>query len=820
MSEHLSAESDPRPDSSLDTRTSRINPEHEADLDSEIAPERSVARLQKIVDQLAFAVLIIRDTGAVAIANTMAQQVFLCHAAQNPATSATSATPHINLAGIPLGQLLHLDGCPFPSLPMPAAQLPTTHRGEEFPAANPMLSAAKEALHSLHKGITDHVAFLLHPQDRCGFRHITANGPPGTLLHFAATIDHLTTAHDRFAILHLLHIPLGPVSRKPLRFISPAAHPSISHKQINSTHDTAQNPKQIPLTPSAILDTTGTVVEANKAWHDTSTKNTHDDRTATCAKGHNYLEICDSLSRDLRLPHSQGKKGKSSLIRAESLPASAWTSARAAIGIRAVLSPEIPDASFTLEYVDTDPCEERWFEFSAVALPGREKHCAISHHDVSSRQRAQRQLHENAEHDLATGLHNRASLLSCLPLCLARAHQADNILALFSIGFTYRGKNSNTPEWQTDEQILRNLAQQLAATRRSNDLLARTGDMQFALIFENMRGKSQVGRLAKRLATALSAPVSTEEGEFHLQPCIGISLSSPHATRPLDLLLDAEEAMRASQRAGVSWQIGAPWRPARTSRRAKAVQDLRSALSEQQFDLHYQVIHALPSCAPRAIEVLTRKHKNGNTLNATNFIQDAEEAGLITSIDEWVLESVCKQLEEWSKWSGHAISTLPIHINVSSHSLASRSFPQRLSTLLDTYNLQGERLTIEIRDDNIFSCDQTITALTSLAQRGVRICIDGFGAGNMPVSELLRFPISALKIDRTLLPNTKDDKKQLTLWRSIINFAHNLGIEALAGKIETRHQFDIAQATGCDACQGYALSMPKDAKSLFTSTEW
>jgi EAL domain-containing protein (putative c-di-GMP-specific phosphodiesterase class I) len=234
---------------------------------------------------------------------------------------------------------------------------------------------------------------------------------------------------------------------------------------------------------------------------------------------------------------------------------------------------------------------------------------------------------------------------------------------------------------------------------------------------------------------------------------------------------------------------------------------LRRAVNRQQLRLCYQPVVDASTGALSGAEALLRwDHPDLGAVSPEKFIPLAEETGLICSIGTWVLEQACRQARAWREGGLGDVQT---SVNVSARQLVSSAFPDMLRRILRETGISGDVLTLEITENTLMSASgQAVSILRELKDTGVCIAIDDFGTGYSSLSYLKRFPIDALKIDRSFVFDLPHDKESVAITRSILALARNLGLRVLAEGVETRSQLEFLTAEGCDRIQGFYFSRP------------
>jgi EAL domain-containing protein (putative c-di-GMP-specific phosphodiesterase class I) len=236
--------------------------------------------------------------------------------------------------------------------------------------------------------------------------------------------------------------------------------------------------------------------------------------------------------------------------------------------------------------------------------------------------------------------------------------------------------------------------------------------------------------------------------------------------------------------------------------------DLRDAVEKNQFFLAYQPTFALTDMAPTGVEALIRwRHPTRGVLQPDAFIPLLEETGLITEVGRWVLREACRQCASW-RWRGYPIT---VAVNVSARQLDTDELLGDIERALSASGLEPAALTIEVTETTLMrDIEATVHRLGQIKQLGVRIAIDDFGTGYSSLAHLQRFPVDALKIDRSFIAGLQHNEEGETLIRTLVQLGKSLSIETFAEGIEQQHELSLLQGEDCDSGQGFLFSRPLD----------
>jgi diguanylate cyclase (GGDEF)-like protein/PAS domain S-box-containing protein len=433
-------------------------------------------------------------------------------------------------------------------------------------------------------------------------------------------------------------------------------------------------------------------------------------------------------------------------------------------------------------------------------------------HDISDRKRAEQRLVHNAYHDVLTGLPNRALFLDRLERALTRWQR--NPREQFAVVFLdldrFKVVNDSLGHAAGDELLVA-IAGIVGRCIRDEDTVARLGGDEFAVLLNHVEGETDAALVAERLHSCLEQPIRVGGQNVFVSCSAGIAL--PHADeKPEDMVRNADIAMYKAKSEGPARH--AIYHPNMHTAAVNILEldmDLRVALQEQQFVLHYQPIYTLDNGHLSGFEALLRwKHPRRGLLLPAEFLHRAEDTGIIISIGRWVMREVCAQLGAWNRICG--TERLPfISFNVSSRQLAQADLVGEIAAALREHAVPRDRLMLELTETSLMqspeSCALTIRKLRDL---GVRFTIDDFGTGYSSLSYLHRLPISGLKIDRSFITRLEHGGDSSEFVATIVALAHSLGLDAVAEGVETERQFSNLQKLRPKYVQGFYLSYPLD----------
>ena len=439
--------------------------------------------------------------------------------------------------------------------------------------------------------------------------------------------------------------------------------------------------------------------------------------------------------------------------------------------------------------------------------------------DITERRRAEADVRHMAHHDILTGLPNRAVFterleraLDCLrgegrlddPRCAALNGKC--LVAVLFLDLDRFKDVNDTLGHAAGDQLLQLVAERIQHCLRSEDTLARLGGDEFAVLLEdNVQAGEQVTEVARRIINAVSAPYILDGHEALVGVSVGITLCTPGDTDadPALLLRQADmalyEAKTQERGAFCFFQAGMH---AAVRRRKEMERDLRRALSENRFEVHFQPMVALRPQRISGAEALARwLHPTHGLVAPAEFIPLAESAGLIGELGAWVLRAACARA---AKWNG-----LCLAVNLSPEQVRRPGLVELVTSVLAETGLPPSRLELEITESILLQeTATTVTTLGRLRDLGVGIALDDFGTGYSSLSYLRRFPFSKIKVDRSFVAGMATDPGAAAIVQAVATLGRSLNIRVNAEGVETEDQLSMLSAMGCREVQGFLFGRP------------
>ncbi len=433
--------------------------------------------------------------------------------------------------------------------------------------------------------------------------------------------------------------------------------------------------------------------------------------------------------------------------------------------------------------------------------------------EVNERKAIQKQLEHNSNHDALTRIPNRSYLTNLLSRVIKRPERHKNYMfaVLFLDIDRFKVINDSLGHMKGDDLLI-TVAKRLETCIRPVDRLARFGGDEFVIFMDDIKDVTDSIVVCERIQKELSAPFDLGEREIFITASIGIALSATGYHQANDILRDADSAMYRAKALGRDRYELFDTKLHRTAMKLLELEsDLWRAMEQREFIIHYQPIVSVSDSKITGAEALLRwNHPEQGIIPPFEFIPLAEETGLISAIGEWVLRTACAQNR---KWQDQGNTHLKININFSARQFQCQDIPELISNVLQEIGMNEQSLDIEITE-SIAMEPTSIATLKKLTEMGIQTSIDDFGTGYSSLGSLKRFPISAIKIDKSFIKDITVNPNVEAIIKAIIIMAHTLNIKVIAEGVETAEQFSFLRNYSCDEAQGYYFSKPLPTKEF------
>jgi len=449
-------------------------------------------------------------------------------------------------------------------------------------------------------------------------------------------------------------------------------------------------------------------------------------------------------------------------------------------------------------------------EMSVGELPDDERPRRVAFlRDITARKAHEEELERQATHDSLTGLPNRELLRRRFEEAIDAATTRTAALVLLDLdGFR---EVNDTLGHAVGDRLLQEIASRLAACAGRGDTVARLGGDEFAVLLPGATLEDAEERI-RTMAKVLGESFVIEGLSLHIEAGFGIALYPDHGEAANGLIQRADVALYVAKRDHAGTAVYAPEQDYNSVRQLTLKGELRHAVDRGELVLNFQPQISVGTGRVVGAEALVRwRHPRLGLVSPAEFIPLAEHTGLVRPLTQWVLDTAIAQAAAW--W--HRGRLIRVSVNLSARNLREDDLPDRVGDLLVRHGLPAAALTLEITESVIMDDPRrALRVVTNLHALGVTIAVDDFGTGYSSLAYLRRLPARELKIDKSFVLGLDREPSDLRLARSIVEMAHNLGLESVAEGVETEAIWRLLREIGCDAGQGHLFSPPVPAEVL------
>jgi len=421
-------------------------------------------------------------------------------------------------------------------------------------------------------------------------------------------------------------------------------------------------------------------------------------------------------------------------------------------------------------------------------------------------------LNHLAQFDSLTNLINRPALMELLKIALMRMREGQSELAVLFVDLDRFKVINDTYGLIVGDKVLSEVAKRLQNCVRRDDILSRYGSDEFVVIVESIRDEAEASMLAEMIVSKLSLPIFIDDFDIRVRGSVGVAFGGVADDSVEDLLQNANSAMyQAKSRGRNNFQIYSPEMNREAEHRRYLELSLHRAMELNEFEIYFQPQMDLKRGRLRGAEALLRWHHGTlGLVPPDEFIELLEETGLIISVGEWVMRTACELWCQWLK-DGKVPLNAILSINISSYQFG----PQLVETvrkILSEVGIPPYLLDLEITEGTLMdNTEESQKSLTALKNIGIKLSIDDFGTGYSSLSYLTRFPIHALKIDRSFVMDMANNKGNALIAKTIIGLAVSLNLSVIAEGVETLEAAQVLLSQGCEIHQGFYFSKPVTA---------
>lgn len=422
-------------------------------------------------------------------------------------------------------------------------------------------------------------------------------------------------------------------------------------------------------------------------------------------------------------------------------------------------------------------------------------------------------LEHQALHDALTGLPNRSLLIDRLQQAIYVARRTHRSLALLMMDLDRFKEINDTLGHHVGDRLLQEVGTRLLESLRQADTVARLGGDEFALLLPDT-GVDDARYIGSKILSALERVFVLDGHQLYVGASIGIAMYPQHGATAQTLIQRADVAMYVAKRNRLSQAVYNPRDDNHSVGRLALMSDLRTAIDDDALELHFQPKIRLSDRQLTGVEALLRwRHPAYGQIRPDEIVPLAEQTGLIKPLSMWVLN---RAVEQAASWRANGLD-LNVAINLSVYNLQDAELVGLLRECLDRHGLPPQYLSLEITESAMMSDPvHAVDILSQLHEMGLGLAIDDFGTGFSSLGYLKRLPVEALKVDKSFVIDMYEDENDAVIVRSIIDLAHNLGLEVIAEGVETADTWDLLEILRCDQAQGYFIGRPASAAALET----
>lgn len=428
--------------------------------------------------------------------------------------------------------------------------------------------------------------------------------------------------------------------------------------------------------------------------------------------------------------------------------------------------------------------------------------------DITERKKSEDELKFLATRDPLTHLPNRYLFTERLKEATLRADRMNLKTVILFVDLDNFKNINDAMGHSAGDRVLQMTGRRLESCVREDDTVARLSGDEFTIILQNVTRQQEVEMVAKRMLKTLSQPFDIDGRELYNTGSIGIVVYPDNCNIMEDLLKNVYSASHHAKKLGRNnYQFYTDALSANAMRRMEIEHGLRNALHNRELSLLYQPKVDLRTGKIIGAEALARwTSPTLGSVSPIEFIPVSEETGLIVPIGDWIMETACRQAKEWMD-SG--LEDITVAVNLSARQFKEGTLARRVQKILDKTGLPSRSLDLELTESMLVeNADETVRVLEEMKELGVSISIDDFGTGYSSLSYLTKFPLDALKVDRSFVTGLPDNPDAVTMAKAIVNMAQNLGLKVIAEGVENERQSTFLHGLGSDIGQGYLFSKP------------
>lgn len=445
---------------------------------------------------------------------------------------------------------------------------------------------------------------------------------------------------------------------------------------------------------------------------------------------------------------------------------------------------------------------------------GRITHFVATGKDISEQMQTQERLQYIAHHDTLTGLPNRILFLDRVAQVLTHTRRHDRLAAVLFMDLDQFKNINDSLGHEVGDKLLTAVAGRLGDALRPGDTVARFGGDEFVMLLDDVDSYNDITRILERLRRALRTSIDLDGISLHVTGTIGVSVFPQDGEDGPSLLKNADNAMyRAKEQGRGSYAFYSEEMSTRVNERLAMENQLRAAVDNGEFEIHYQPQIDIVNNTVPAVEALLRwRRPGGGWVEPERFVPLLEDTGLIVPVGERVLHDACMEVSAWNRETGRR---LELAVNISARQFSDNRFADRVLQTLEATDLAPGLLQLEMTESVYLRSTGPIDAtVRRLDEAGIQLVIDDFGTGYSALSYLKRLPIQILKIDRSFIRDIPDADDDSALTIAALAMARGLGLRVVAEGVETPAQLEFLREHGCRYVQGFLFRKPVTAAKM------
>lgn len=461
--------------------------------------------------------------------------------------------------------------------------------------------------------------------------------------------------------------------------------------------------------------------------------------------------------------------------------------------------------------IRVDDGKERWIDargqivFDHARKPVR---CIGTALDITDKKSTEERIRASALHDTLTGLPNRGLLYECARHVFGRARRSGHHCGVLFVDLDRFKPINDNHGHEVGDEVLREVARRLLGCTRQEDHVFRLGGDEFLIMLTDIVSDTDAGEVARHMSHCINQPYYVSGLSLSLSPSVGIALF-PRDGQDLDMLIsNADAAMyQAKQEGRNSIQFYSAELAAKSQMQLKIEEQLKSALNQNAFLLHYQPLIDMSTRRLVAVEALIRWP--GSNIGPEQFVPIAEATGHIRRLGEWVIAEACRQHKTWCE---HGLPPISIAVNVSAVQFRQNDFAEEFVAQMNNYAVGMDAVQVEVTETALMeNLDRAIAVLTRLRTLGVTISLDDFGTGYSSLSYLSRLPVHKIKVDKSFVQHIEDDMASRAVAEAVIALGKTLKLDVVAEGIESESTLRHLRRHGCNQAQGFHVCKPISA---------